>query len=49
MAIDELNFSFVVLDADEKDITKEPKDGVYIYGLFMDGARWDRGDGTIED
>ena len=49
VAIDQLNFSFKVLDEDYDSIVDAPKDGVYIYGLYMDGARWDRHDRTIED
>jgi len=40
--IDQLNFKFAVLDAyDPNELESAPKDGVYIYGLFMDAARWD--------
>ena len=41
MAIDRLTFSFQVLD-DKKvdDIKEKPEDGCYIYGMYMEGARW---------
>jgi len=25
-----------------ESFTKKPENGVYIYGLFIEGARWDR-------
>ncbi|KAL0488326.1 dynein heavy chain [Acrasis kona] len=39
--IDELSFRFVVLDPDAVDVEQAPEDGVYVYGMYMDGARWD--------
>ena len=32
-----------------KDILEGPPTGVYIYGLFMEGARWDRESGGVEE
>jgi dynein heavy chain len=49
VAIDQLNFGFKILDCDEDGITLAPNDGVYVYGLFMDGARWDRDSRVIDD
>ncbi len=46
VAIDTLSFGFTMLDADDvTDINLDsdvPEDGVLVYGLFMDGARWDK-------
>lgn len=42
--IDLLSFSQKVMDNvtnPKKELTLPPEDGVYIYGLFIEGARWD--------
>ena len=41
--IDTISFDFVVKDnfkVDASDITSKPKDGCYMYGLFLEAARW---------
>jgi dynein heavy chain len=43
LPIDTLNFAFVMknLEAPE-DVSDAPEDGIYIYGLYLEAARWDR-------
>ncbi len=40
--IDTVSFSFVMKDELAEDIKQKPEDGCYIYGLFLEGARWDK-------
>ncbi|EDV24937.1 uncharacterized protein TRIADDRAFT_25541, partial [Trichoplax adhaerens] len=42
IAIDKLNFSYEVLSQNHDEITNSPTDGAYIYGVYLEGARWDR-------
>lgn len=50
IAIDKLAFNFeVLLEETPEQIEEAPVDGVYINGLFMDGARWDRDTTIITD
>ena len=41
VAIDSVEFDFEVLQKEGPDIAAKPEDGVYIYGLFLEGAGWD--------
>ncbi|XP_064624417.1 dynein axonemal heavy chain 3-like [Lineus longissimus] len=39
--IDKLGFQFDMM-SEERHIPTKPDDGAYVYGLFLEGARWDR-------
>ena len=43
LPIDTLSFKFEYKDnfkLDASDVTERPNDGAYVYGLFLQGARW---------
>jgi dynein heavy chain len=42
IAIDRISFDFKYLDTlKPEDITQKPADGIYVYGVYLEGARWD--------
>ena len=41
IAIDTLSWEFPIVNQDPSSITQYAKDGAYIRGLFLEGARWD--------
>lgn len=50
IAIDKLEFAFTILEAERADeIEESPEQGVYIWGLYLDGARWDRENEILTD
>lgn len=43
LAIDELSYEFKVYDEVEpQDVKAKPEDGVFCYGFFLEGARWNQ-------
>lgn len=41
IAVDLLSFKIAIRDdITHKDITEAPESGVYIYGMYLEGARW---------
>nr|XP_006252735.1 dynein axonemal heavy chain 12 isoform X3 [Rattus norvegicus] len=45
--IDLLGYEFEVIPSD--NATNPPEDGVYIHGLYLDGARWNRTSGLLAE
>jgi dynein heavy chain len=42
IAIDKIGFEFKVLDhMTYQEIKEKPEDGCYLYGIYLEGARWD--------
>ena len=50
IAIDKLAFSFQVQEQENpEEIEELPEDGVYVHGFFMDGARYNRDEQSMDD
>lgn len=48
--VDQLSFEFNMEDTDDaKDLEDFPAEGIYIHGLFMDGAAWDYDNMVIDN
>lgn len=49
-AIDSLAFTFAVMDVESAgEITQSPSDGIYVDGLWLEGARWSRSLSRLEE
>ncbi|XP_055553184.1 dynein axonemal heavy chain 17 isoform X2 [Falco cherrug] len=48
-SLDKMCLSVEVTKKNREDITAPPKEGSYVHGLFMEGARWDILSGVITD
>jgi dynein heavy chain len=49
VAIDTLVWDFVVMTHNEQSINMQPKEGAYVRGLFLEGARWDSDNGCLAE
>ncbi|NXA57289.1 DYH17 protein, partial [Nothocercus julius] len=47
--LDKMCLSVEVTKKNREDMTAPPREGSYVHGLFMEGARWDIPSGTIAD
>merc|ERR1712130_115381 len=48
--IDLIGFQFRICETENgKDVEEKPEDGAFIYGLFFEGARWDRNNSAINE
>lgn len=48
--VDKLSFQFSILEYESLDeVDERPEDGVYVHGFYLDGARYNRDEGTIDD
>jgi dynein heavy chain len=49
VSIDTLSWEFPVTTLDDVNIVEQPKDGVYIRGLFLEGAGWNKKGACLEE
>ncbi|XP_051269985.1 dynein axonemal heavy chain 1 isoform X2 [Dicentrarchus labrax] len=48
-SIDTIGFDFEVVVKSMSEITEKPNTGVYLHGLFLEGARWDNEAGQLTE
>jgi len=48
-ALDDCVSTFEVLKQEREDVKHGPSEGIYIYGLFLDGCKWDKGRQSLVD
>ena len=49
IAIDDVGFESIPTKEHKEDVTAAPADGVFVYGMFIDGCKWDYGSMTLAD
>lgn len=42
VSVDSLSWDFIVSTVDDGNITQQPKDGVWVKGLYLEGAGWEK-------
>ncbi|XP_054461370.1 dynein axonemal heavy chain 2-like [Anoplopoma fimbria] len=42
ISVDTLSWEFIVSTVDDSNLTDPPKDGVFVRGLYLEGAGWDK-------
>ena len=48
--IDRLDYQFNIIDNKTySDITEKPEDGCYIYGMYLEGCKWDYNNHILSD
>jgi dynein heavy chain len=47
--IDDVEFDYTMMDEEPPEIKQGPKDGVFTYGLLLEGCRWDKGTKELEE
>lgn len=47
--IDTISFGYEIISTPQTEISEAPEDGCYVYGLFMEGARFDLALNSITD
>jgi len=41
IAVDQISFSHIVMKMSYKDVKARPESGCYVYGLYLEGCKWD--------
>ncbi|XP_071951094.1 dynein axonemal heavy chain 2-like isoform X2 [Antedon mediterranea] len=49
VSVDSLSWEFIVSTVDDNNIMQPPKDGVWIKGLYLEGAGWDKKNSVLVD
>lgn len=48
-SIDKLDFDYTTTNRPVAEVTEQPKEGAYVYGLYLEGARWDEELGQLAE